>query len=325
MATVRKVQPWRLVGLASLRAVSTSSTDTFPKHVKIVEVGPRDGLQNEKNIIPTPVKVKLINMLSEAGLPVIEATSFVSPKWVPQMADHTEVLKGIQKFPGISYPVLTPNMKGFKAAVAAGAKEVSVFGAASELFTRKNINCSIEESLQQFEVVLKEAQAASISVRGYVSCVLGCPYEGKISPAKVAEVSKKLYSMGCYEISLGDTIGVGTPGIMKDMLSAVMQEVPLSALAVHCHDTYGQALANTLVALQMGVSVVDSSVAGLGGCPYAQGASGNVATEDLVYMLTGLGIHTGVNLQKLMEAGNFICQALNRKTSSKVAQASCKL
>ncbi|XP_008060341.1 hydroxymethylglutaryl-CoA lyase, mitochondrial isoform X2 [Carlito syrichta] len=254
MATVRKVQPWRLVGLASLRAVSTSSTDTFPKHVKIVEVGPRDGLQNEKNIIPTPVKVKLINMLSEAGLPVIEATSFVSPKWVPQMADHTEVLKGIQKFPGISYPVLTPNMKGFKAAV-----------------------------------------------------------------------SKKLYSMGCYEISLGDTIGVGTPGIMKDMLSAVMQEVPLSALAVHCHDTYGQALANTLVALQMGVSVVDSSVAGLGGCPYAQGASGNVATEDLVYMLTGLGIHTGVNLQKLMEAGNFICQALNRKTSSKVAQASCKL
>ncbi|XP_054995126.1 hydroxymethylglutaryl-CoA lyase, mitochondrial isoform X2 [Sorex araneus] len=297
----------------------------FPSRVKIVEVGPRDGLQNEKNIVPTAVKIKLIDMLSEAGLPVIEATSFVSPKWVPQMADHAEVLKGIQKFPGINYPVLTPNFKGFQAAVAAGAKEVSIFGAASELFTKKNINCSIDESLQRFNEVLKAAQAANIPVRGYVSCVLGCPYEGKISPAKVAEVSKKLYSMGCYEISLGDTIGVGTPGIMKDMLSAVMQEVPVTALAVHCHDTYGQALANTLMALQMGVTVVDASVAGLGGCPYAQGASGNLATEDLVYMLTGLGIQTGVNLQKLQEAGAFICQALNRKTSSKVSQATCKL
>ncbi|KAI2515559.1 3-hydroxy-3-methylglutaryl-CoA lyase [Homo sapiens] len=254
MAAMRKALPRRLVGLASLRAVSTSSMGTLPKRVKIVEVGPRDGLQNEKNIVSTPVKIKLIDMLSEAGLSVIETTSFVSPKWVPQMGDHTEVLKGIQKFPGINYPVLTPNLKGFEAAV-----------------------------------------------------------------------TKKFYSMGCYEISLGDTIGVGTPGIMKDMLSAVMQEVPLAALAVHCHDTYGQALANTLMALQMGVSVVDSSVAGLGGCPYAQGASGNLATEDLVYMLEGLGIHTGVNLQKLLEAGNFICQALNRKTSSKVAQATCKL
>ncbi|XP_043361938.1 hydroxymethylglutaryl-CoA lyase, mitochondrial isoform X3 [Dermochelys coriacea] len=282
-------------------------------------------------------------MLSETGLPVIEATSFVSPKWVPQMADHTEVLQGIQKFPGVSYPVLTPNLKGFQAAVAAGAKEVSIFGAASELFTKKNINCSIEESLQRFSEVMHAAGAASVPVRGYVSCVLGCPYEGKIAPAKVAEVSKKMYSMGCYEISLGDTIGVGTPGSMKEMLSAVMKEVPVGALAVHCHDTYGQALANTLVALQydgtraadsftdacffiqMGVSVVDSSVAGLGGCPYAQGASGNVATEDLVYMLHGLGIHTGVDLQKLMEAGVFICKALNRRTSSKVVQASCKL
>ncbi|XP_040835477.1 hydroxymethylglutaryl-CoA lyase, mitochondrial isoform X2 [Ochotona curzoniae] len=254
MATVRKVLPRRLVGLATLRAVSTSSVGTLPKQVKIVEVGPRDGLQNEKNVVPTAVKIKLIDMLSEAGLPVIEATSFVSPKWVPQMADHTEVLRGIQKFPGRSYPVLTPNLKGFESAVA-----------------------------------------------------------------------KKLYSMGCYEISLGDTIGVGTPGAMKDMLSAVTHEVPLFALAVHCHDTYGQALANTLVALQMGVSVVDASVAGLGGCPYAQGASGNLATEDLVYMLAGLGIHTGVNLQKLLAAGDFICQALNRKTSSKVAQATCKL
>ncbi|XP_021793051.1 hydroxymethylglutaryl-CoA lyase, mitochondrial isoform X2 [Papio anubis] len=251
MAAMTKALPRRLVGLASLRAVSTSSMDTLPKQVKIVEVGPRDGLQNEKNIVSTPVKIKLIDMLSEAGLSVIEATSFVSPKWVPQMADHAEVLKGIQKFPGITYPVLTPNLKGFEAAVAAGAKEVSIFGAASELFTKKNINCSIEESFQRFDAILKAAQSANISVRGYVSCVLGCPYEGKISPAKVAEVTKKLYSMGCYEISLGDTIGVGTPGIMKDMLSAVMQEVPPAALAVHCHDTYGQALANTLMALQL--------------------------------------------------------------------------
>ncbi|XP_045714915.1 hydroxymethylglutaryl-CoA lyase, mitochondrial isoform X1 [Phyllostomus hastatus] len=325
MATVRVPLRQRLVGLASVRAVSTSSLSTFPKQVKIVEVGPRDGLQNEKKIVPTAVKIRMIDMLSEAGLPVIEATSFVSPKWVPQMADHTEVLKGIQKFPGINYPVLTPNFKGYQAAVAAGAKEVSVFGAASELFTRKNINCSMDESIQRFSQVLQAARAASIPVRGYVSCVLGCPYEGKISPAKVAEVSKKMYAMGCYEISLGDTIGVGTPGLMKEMLSAVMHEVPVSALAVHCHDTYGQALANTLMALQMGVSVVDSSVAGLGGCPYAQGASGNLATEDLVYMLAGLGIHTGVNLQKLLEAGTFICQVLNRKTGSKVAQATCKL
>ncbi|XP_009872876.1 PREDICTED: hydroxymethylglutaryl-CoA lyase, mitochondrial [Apaloderma vittatum] len=273
-------------------------------------------------------------MLSETGLQVIEATSFVSPKWVPQMADHTEVMQGINKLPGISYPVLTPNLKGFQAAVAAGAKEVSIFGAASELFTKKNINCSIEESLERFDEVMTAARAASIPVRGeeglseqivYVSCVLGCPYEGKISAAKVAEVSKKMYSMGCYEISLGDTIGVGTPGSMKEMLTAVMKEVPVGALAVHCHDTYGQALANILVALQMGVSVVDASVAGLGGCPYAQGASGNVATEDLVYMLNGLGIHTGVDLQKLMDTGTFICNALNRRTNSKVSQACCRL
>uniref|UniRef100_A0A8C9KHW4 Hydroxymethylglutaryl-CoA lyase, mitochondrial n=1 Tax=Panthera tigris altaica TaxID=74533 RepID=A0A8C9KHW4_PANTA len=323
MATMRKVLPRRLMVLASLRAVSTSSADTFPKQVKIVEVGARDGLQNEKNIVPTPTKIKLIDMLSEAGLPVIEATSFVSPKWVPQMADNAEVLKGIQKFPGINYPVLTPNIKGFQAAVAAGAKEVSIFGAASEQFTKKNTNCSIDESLQRADEILRAARAAGIPVRGYVSCVLGCPYEGKISPAKVAEITKKMYSMGCYEISLGDTIGVGTPGIMKDMLSAVMYDVPVAAPA--SPDTYGQALANTLMALQMGVSVVDASVAGLGGCPYAQGASGNLATEDLVYMLSGLGIHTGVNLQKLLEAGAFICQALNRKTCSKVAQATCKL
>ncbi|KAM3657850.1 hydroxymethylglutaryl-CoA lyase, mitochondrial isoform 4-T4 [Ammospiza maritima maritima] len=291
MAARRLLHCWA----GSLRPVSSAAAagGPYPKRVKVVEVGPRDGLQNEKNLVPTPVKINLINMLSETGLQVIEATSFVSPKWVPQ--------------------------------VAAGAKEVSIFGAASELFTQKNINCSIEESLERFEEVMRAAKEASIPVRGYVSCVLGCPYEGKISAAKVAEVSKKMYSMGCYEISLGDTIGVGTPGSMREMLAAVMKEVPVGALAVHCHDTYGQALANILVALQMGVSVVDASVAGLGGCPYAQGASGNVATEDLVYMLNGLGIHTGVDLQKLMDTGTFICNALNRKTNSKVSQASCRL
>ncbi|OXB56412.1 hypothetical protein ASZ78_010666 [Callipepla squamata] len=301
------------------------STASFPQRVKVVEVGPRDGLQNEQSVVPTAVKIRLIDMLSETGLPVIEATSFVSPRWVPQMADHAEVMQGINKLPGVSYPVLTPNLKGFRAAVAAGANEVSIFGAASELFTKKNINCSIEESLERFSEVMSAAKAASIPVRGYVSCVLGCPYEGKIAAAKVAEVSKKMYSMGCYEISLGDTIGIGTPGSMKEMLTAVMKEVPVGALAVHCHDTYGQALANILVALQMGVSVVDASVAGLGGCPYAQGASGNVATEDLVYMLNGLGIHTGVDLQKLMDTGTFICNALNRRTNSKVSQAACRL
>ncbi|CAM9705303.1 unnamed protein product [Lampetra planeri] len=297
----------------------------LPNRVKIVEVGPRDGLQNEKTVVPTAVKIELIERLAEAGCPVVEATSFVSPKWVPQMADHVEVMTGIRKLPGVSYPVLTPNLKGFQAAVKAGATEVAIFGAASESFSQKNINCSIAESLQRFEEVARAAQDANIPVRGYVSCVVGCPYEGKIYPAKVAEVAKRLYGMGCYEISLGDTIGVGTPGSMREMLRAVSREVPMSALAVHCHDTYGQALANILIALQMGVSVVDSSVAGLGGCPYACGASGNVATEDVVYMLNGLGIQTGVDLQKLIEAGDFICKALNRRSGSKVSQATSKL
>ncbi|XP_028994157.1 hydroxymethylglutaryl-CoA lyase, mitochondrial [Betta splendens] len=311
-------------------AAKTKPTGVRPRHalpakVKIVEVGPRDGLQNEKTVVATETKINLIDMLSESGLPVIEATSFVSPKWVPQMADQVEVMRGICRRPGVSYPVLTPNLKGFQAAVEAGASEVAIFGAASELFSKKNINCSVDESLQRFDEVMKAAREAGVPVRGYVSCVLGCPYEGKVSPAKVAHVAKCLYSMGCYEISLGDTIGVGTPGSMAEMLEAVCKEVPVSALAVHCHDTYGQALANILVALQMGISVVDSSVAGLGGCPYAQGASGNVATEDVVYMLHGLGIQTGVDLSKLMDAGAFICRSLNRKTSSKVAQATCKL
>lgn len=297
----------------------------LPQRVKIVEVGPRDGLQNEKTIVPTETKIQLIDMLSETGLPVIEATSFVSPKWVPQMADQMEVMKGICKKPGVTYPVLTPNLKGFQAAMKAGASEIAIFGAASELFSKKNINCSVEESLQRFDEVMKAAKEADIPVRGYVSCVLGCPYEGKVAPEKVAHVAKRLYNMGCYEISLGDTIGVGTPGTMTLMLEAVTKEVPVKALAVHCHDTYGQALANILVALQMGISVVDSSVAGLGGCPYAQGASGNVATEDVVYMLHGLGIQTGVDMPKLIDAGAFICRTLNRKSSSKVAQATCKL
>ncbi|XP_053316042.1 3-hydroxymethyl-3-methylglutaryl-CoA lyase, cytoplasmic isoform X1 [Spea bombifrons] len=294
----------------------------FPQCVKIVEVGPRDGLQNEKTFVPTDVKIELINRLSESGLSVIEVTSFVSSKWVPQMSDNTEVMQAIQKHPGLRYPVLTPNIHGLNSAIAAGATEISVFGAASQSFSEKNINCSIEESMNKFEDVVRTACSLNIPVRGYVSCVLGCPYEGKIASQKVAEVSKRLYSMGCYEISLGDTIGVGTPGSMRTMLAAVMKEVPASALAVHCHDTYGQALANILTAMQMGVNVVDCAVAGLGGCPYANGATGNVATEDVIYMLNGMGIHTGVDLYKVMEAGHFICSALNKKTNSKVSQAS---
>ncbi|CAO2634287.1 3-hydroxy-3-methylglutaryl-CoA lyase, cytoplasmic, partial [Lemmus lemmus] len=296
----------------------------LPEYVKIVEVGPRDGLQNEKIIVPTDIKIEFINQLSQTGLSVIEVTSFVSSRWVPQMADHTEVMRGIHRYPGVRYPVLIPNLQGFHHAVAAGATEIAVFGAASESFSKKNINCSIEESMGRFEEVISSARHMDIPVRGYVSCALGCPYEGSITPQKVAEVSKRLYGMGCYEISLGDTIGVGTPGSMKMMLESVMKEIPLGALAVHCHDTYGQALANILTALQMGVNVVDSAVSGLGGCPYAEGASGNVATEDLIYMLNGIGLNTGVNLYKVMEAGDFICKAVNKTTNSKVAQATFK-
>lgn len=310
---------------AALRQLSSLPTFSFPAEVKVVEVGPRDGLQNEKTNVPTEVKIRLIDMLSESGLKSIEATSFVSPKWVPQMADHVKVMQGITKRPDVSYPVLTPNLTGFHTAVECGAKEVAIFGAASELFSKKNINCSIEESLQSFRAVTDAAKEANIPVRGYVSCVLGCPYEGKVAPSKVAEVAQKMFSMGCYEISLGDTIGVGTPGGMRDMLTAVLEVIPSNALAVHCHDTYGQALPNILVALQMGIQVVDSSIAGLGGCPYAQGASGNVATEDVVYMLQGLGIRTGVDLAKLTAAGTYICKALGRRSNSKVAQATCKL
>uniref|UniRef100_A0A3B4BGR2 hydroxymethylglutaryl-CoA lyase n=1 Tax=Periophthalmus magnuspinnatus TaxID=409849 RepID=A0A3B4BGR2_9GOBI len=281
----------------------------------------RSWLLEKKEIVPTEVKIQLIDMLSGTGLSVIEATSFVSSKWVPQMADHTEVLRGIQRAAHVRYPVLTPNLQGFQDAVDAGATEVAVFGSASESFSQKNINCSIDESMVRFEEVINSALEKHIPVRGYVSCVLGCPHEGYTEPAKVAEVARRLYDLGCYEISLGDTIGVGTPGSMSKMLQSVIKEVPPQALAVHCHDTYGQALANILTALQMGVSVVDSAVAGLGGCPYAQGSSGNVSTEDVLYMLHGMGIETGVSLPKVVEVGEFICTALRRQTNSKVARA----
>ncbi|XP_048780389.1 hydroxymethylglutaryl-CoA lyase, mitochondrial-like isoform X1 [Ostrea edulis] len=307
--------------LQQARSCSTHASTSLPAYVKIVEVGPRDGLQNEKKFVPTETKVEFINKLSEAGLPVIEVTSFVSPKWVPQMADNSEVLQSIKRSKGITYTALTPNLKGFKDAVSCGVSEVAIFGAASETFSKKNINCSISESLQRFEEVMKAARELQMPVRGYVSCVLGCPYEKTVSPEKVAQVAKEMFEMGCYEISLGDTIGVGTPGAMKQLIAVVTKQIPIERVAVHCHDTYGQALANILAALQMGVTVVDSSTAGLGGCPYAKGASGNVATEDVLYMLDGLGIKTGVDLQKTVEAGRFISQALGRSTQSKVGQA----
>ncbi|MEW6687552.1 MAG: hydroxymethylglutaryl-CoA lyase [Pseudomonadota bacterium] len=293
----------------------------LPDKVRIVEVGPRDGLQNEKGEVPTAVKLELIERLADAGLPVVEATAFVSPKWIPQMADHTEVLERIRRRPGVSYPVLTPNLKGFEAARAAGATEVAVFGAASEAFSKKNINCSIAESLERFRPVAENALKNNIKVRGYVSCVLGCPYEGEVKPEKVAEVAAALYEMGCYEVSLGDTIGVGTPGRTRAMLEACAERVPLAKLAGHYHDTYGQALANIYASLELGLASFDASVAGLGGCPYAKGASGNVATEDVVYLLKGLGIETGVELDRLVDIGQWICGVLKREPSSKVNRA----
>ncbi|HYL90539.1 MAG TPA: hydroxymethylglutaryl-CoA lyase [Burkholderiales bacterium] len=289
--------------------------------VRIVEVGPRDGLQNEPKEVPTAVKVELIERLADAGLPAVEATAFVSPKWVPQMADHTEVLERVRRKPGVDYPVLAPNLKGFEAARAAGATEIAIFGAASEAFSRKNINCSIAESLARFRPVAEAARASNVKVRGYVSCVLGCPYEGEIAPRRVAGVAKALYDMGCYEISLGDTIGTGTPGKTKAMIEACAGEVPMAKLAGHYHDTYGQALANIYASLELGVGTFDASIAGLGGCPYAAGASGNVATEDVVYMLNGLGVRTGVDLDKLVGIGRWICGVLGREPSSKVNKA----
>ncbi|KAJ1283257.1 hypothetical protein BS78_03G114900 [Paspalum vaginatum] len=297
----------------------------LPRCVKIVEVGPRDGLQNEKDIVPTSIKVELIRRLATSGLPVVEATSFVSPKWVPQLADAKDVMEAVRTIEGVRLPVLTPNLKGFEAAIAAGAKEIAVFASASEGFSKSNINCTIKESLARYNDVVVAAKEKEIPVRGYVSCVVGCPVDGSVPPSNVAYVAKELYDMGCYEVSLGDTIGVGTPGTVVPMLEAAMSVVPVEKLAVHFHDTYGQSLSNILVSLQMGVNVVDSSVAGLGGCPYAKGASGNVATEDVVYMLNGLGIKTGIDLGKVMAAGEFICKHLGRQSGSKAATALSKV
>ena len=294
---------------------------SFPSQVSIVEVGPRDGLQNEKQIVSADDKVTLINMLSKTGLKRIEAGSFVSPKWVPQMADSGAVFEKISRTPSIQYSALTPNMQGLEAALEAGVDEVAVFGAASESFSQKNINCSIAESLHRFEPVIELAKERNIPVRGYVSCVMGCPYEGEISPSAVANVSKTLLDMGCYEISLGDTIGTGTPGATKLLLDEVLKHIPVSVTAAHFHDTYGQALVNLYTALEYGVATIDSAVSGLGGCPYAKGASGNVATEDVVYMLNGMGISSGVDMQQLLATSQFVEKLLNRPPVSKVASA----
>jgi hydroxymethylglutaryl-CoA lyase len=293
----------------------------LPPSVRIVEVGPRDGLQNEQAAVPTATKIAFIDRLSETGLQAIEATAFVSPKWVPQMADNAEVMAGITRKKGVSYPVLVPNMKGFDAALDAGATEIAVFAAASETFSNKNINCSIAESLERFRPVADAAQANGVRVRGYISCVLGCPYEGDIAPRAAADVAASLFAMGCYEISLGDTIGTGTPGRAQAMVDAVAAEVPRERLAGHFHDTYGQALANILACMEHGIAVFDSSVAGLGGCPYARGATGNVATEDVLYMLSGLGIETGVDLDAVIDTGRYISDALGRQPASKVSLA----
>lgn len=293
----------------------------LPQQVKIVEVGPRDGLQNESTAVPVEVKLELIHKLEQAGLPVIEAGSFVSPKWVPQMASSTEVYRSIQQKPGISYPMLVPNLRGLESALAAGVQEIAIFAAASESFTQKNINCSIDESIARYGDVMERAKQHNLKVRGYVSCVLGCPYEGEIASDQVAKVAQRLYDMGCYEISLGDTVGVGTPLQAQRMIDVVARQVPVERLAAHFHDTYGQALANLFAVLQRGVAVIDSSVSGLGGCPYAKGASGNVATEDVLYMLNGLGIETGVDMSKLLEAGRYISDHLQREPASRVARA----
>jgi hydroxymethylglutaryl-CoA lyase len=290
----------------------------LPKSVKLVEVGPRDGLQNEAVTVPAATKIEFINRLSRTGLRAIEAGAFVSAKWVPQMADTAEVMAKIFRAPGVSYPVLVPNLIGFEAALAAGAREIAVFAAASETFSRKNINCGIAESIARFQPVADAARKHSIAIRGYISCALWCPYEGRIAESAVAKVAEQLLSLGCYEISLGDTIGKGTPGEAERLIDAVASIAPRERLAVHFHDTYGQALANVLAALEKGIAVVDSSVAGLGGCPYAPRASGNVASEDVLYMLNGLGLRTDVDLISLMEAGRFICDKLGRIPASKV-------
>ena len=294
---------------------------TMPDYVRIVEVGPRDGLQAEGGNVPAAAKIALIDALSAAGLPAVEAGAFVSPKWVPQMADSAQVLAAIQRRPGTDYPVLVPNMKGLERARECDVGEIAIFGAASETFSQTNINCSIAESLDRFRPVAEAALADGMKVRGYISCVLGCPYEGDVAVAAVRDVARELRAMGCYEVSLGDTVGVGTPGRARAMLEAVAADVPIEALAIHFHDTWGQALANILACLEIGVAVVDTSVAGLGGCPYAPGAAGNVATEDVLYMLNGLGISTGVDLDAVAAAGQGICAALGKTPTSKAALA----
>lgn len=291
---------------------------SLPTRVKLVEVGPRDGLQNEKNTVPTQTKIKLINRLSETGLSVIEATSFVSPKWIPQLADHKEVYLGIKKNKHITYPVLVPNIDGFNAALTVGVKEIAVFTTPSEQFSQRNTNCTVAESLERIRVILTEAKKNNIRVRGYLSCVMGCPYEGEIRPAQVADLAQQLVDLGCYEISLGDTIGVGTPKKTELLIQAVSKKIGIDTIAVHFHDTFGLALTNIYVALLQGVHIIDSSVAGLGGCPYAKGASGNVASEDVVYFLQQMGIETGVDLKKLAAVGRFITESLQCKMRSKV-------
>jgi hydroxymethylglutaryl-CoA lyase len=293
----------------------------FPERVKIVEVGPRDGLQNESETVSAEAKVQLIEMLVDAGLPVVESGAFVSPKWVPQMATSAEVFKQINKRTGISYPMLVPNLKGLELAYAAGVEEVALFAAATETFSQKNTNCSIAESIDRFNAVIVEGQALGMKIRGYISCVLGCPYEGEVSSDTVLMLAQKLFDKGCYEVSLGDTIGVGTAGQARDLVEKLSQQVPIQHLAAHFHDTYGQALANIHAVMQCGISVIDSSVAGLGGCPYAKGATGNVATEDVVYMLNGMGIETGVDMDKLLQAGRFISDFLGREPVSRAATA----
>ncbi|KRA35865.1 hydroxymethylglutaryl-CoA lyase [Rhodanobacter sp. Root627] len=294
---------------------------TSSDHVRIVEVGARDGLQNEKTLLPAAVKIELIDRLSDTGLQTIEATSFVSPQWVPQLADAAEVFGGIRKKPGVSYPVLVPNMQGYQRALAAGATDVAVFTAASEAFNRRNINASIDESIERFAPVLEQARVDGVGVRGYVSTVLGCPYQGDVPVSDVVRVAQRLHRMGCHEISLGDTIGVGTPAKARAMLKAVAGEVPMAALAVHFHDTYGQALANILACLEEGVRVVDSAVSGTGGCPYAKGATGNVASEDVVYMLHGMGLETGIDLDLLINTGAWLATQLHKETASRVTRA----
>ncbi len=303
-------------------AIDQTVTDmSLPSHVRLVEVGPRDGLQNEAQPISVADKVQLVDALSAAGLSYIEVGSFVSPKWVPQMAGSAEVFAQIQRKPGVTYGALAPNLRGFDDALAAGVKEVAVFAAASEAFSQRNINCSISESLERFAPIMAAAKQHGISVRGYVSCVLGCPYEGEIAPEQVAAVARELYAMGCYEVSLGDTIGTGTAGATRRLFEVVGAQVPRDRLAGHFHDTYGQAIANIYASLLEGVHVFDSSIAGLGGCPYAKGASGNVATEDVLYLLNGLGINTGIDLQALIRAGEQISHVLGRPTGSRVAKA----